>query len=162
MINCSGFDSEKAQVFHRVVAPEYASIVSITDKDLETALRFLVTMATILEEMTRDMKANPAAEVDYNHYARKIKRYEPTYQAMMDDFENTIFGYFYNRRNKDQFIEMLATDGWKYFSVANLNELFSIMVKDHPPIDIEDEVKEPPAIKGDEQTVKDEIKESEK
>ena len=108
------------------------------------------------------MKANPAAEVDYNHYARKIKRYEPTYQAMMDDFENTIFGYFYNRRNKDQFIEMLATDGWKYFSVANLNELFSIMVKDHPPIDIEDEVKEPPAIKGDEQTVKDEIKESEK
>ena len=145
-----------------MVAPEYASIVSITDKDLETALRFLVTMATILEEMTRDMKANPAAEVDYNYYARKIKRYEPTYQAMMDDFENTIFGYFYNRRNKDQFIEMLATDGWKYFSVANLNELFSIMVKDHPPIDIEDEVKEPPAIKGDEQTVKEKVKETPK
>ena len=119
-------------------------------------------MATILEEMTRDMKANPESEVDYSHYARKIKRYEPTYTAMMDDFENTIFGYFYNRRNKDQFIEMLATEGWKYFSVRNLNELFSIMVKDHPPIDIEEEVKEPPAVKADEMTLKEEIKESPK
>ena len=49
-------------------------------------------MATILEEMTLDMVENPTAEVDYKLYARKIKRYEPTFKAMMEDFENTIFG----------------------------------------------------------------------
>ena len=145
-----------------MVAPEYTSIVTITDKDLETAIRFLVTIATILEEMTLDMIENPTADVDYKLYARKIKRYEPTFKAMMDDFENTIFGYFYNRRNKEQFIEMLATEGWKYFSVKNLNELFSIILKDNPPIDIEDEVQEPPVVKQEEPTVVEEIKESPK
>ena len=143
-----------------MVAPEYTSIVTITDKDLETAIRFLVTIATILEEMTLDMIENPTADVDYKLYARKIKRYEPTFKAMMDDFENTIFGYFYNRRNKEQFIEMLATEGWKYFSVKNLNELFSIILKDNPPIDIEEE--EPPVVKQEEPTVVEEIKESPK
>ena len=62
-----------------MVAPEYTSIVTITDKDLETAIRFLVTIATIIEEMTLDMIENPSADVDYQHYARKIKRYEPTF-----------------------------------------------------------------------------------
>ena len=154
VLHCGGFDSEKAAVFHRVVAPEYASIVSITDKDLETAIRFMVIVATILEEMTNDMIEEPSPVIDYQFYKRKIKRYEPTFTAMMDDFENTIFGLFYNRRNKDQFIEMLATDGWKYFSVQNLNELFSIIVKDHPPLD---EVEEPPAAKPEEKP-KEEIK----
>ena len=143
-----------------MVAPEYTSIVTITDKDLETAIRFLVTIATILEEMTLDMIENPTADIDYKLYARKIKRYEPTFKAMMDDFENTIFGYFYNRRNKEQFIEMLATEGWKYFSVKNLNELFSIILKDNPPIDIEEE--ELPVVKQEEPTVVKEVKESPK
>ena len=88
-------------MFHRVVAPEYSSIITITDKDLETALRFMITATTIMEEMTNDIRADPSADVDYKLYARKIKRYEPTFQAMMDDFEDTIFGLFYNRRNKD-------------------------------------------------------------
>ena len=79
VVYCGGFDSEKAKVFHRVVAPEYDSIVTITDKDLNTALRFMVTTATICEEMTRKIIEDPTAEVDYKYYARKIKRYEPTF-----------------------------------------------------------------------------------
>ena len=68
VLKCSGLDSEKATVFHRVVAPEYDTIITITDKDLSTGIRFLVSTATILEEMTRDFVSNPAAEVDYAHY----------------------------------------------------------------------------------------------
>ena len=35
---------------------------------------------------------------------------------------------------------MLAQDGWKYFTIKNLNELFSIMLKRHGTQDIEEEV----------------------
>jgi len=52
---------------------------------------------------------------------------------------------------------MLATEGWKYFSVHNLNELFALMVKDHPPIDIESQIKEPPVIKPEEPIVKKDV-----
>lgn len=45
----------------------------------------------------------------------------------MEDFEDSVFGVFYNRRNRETFVEMLAHEGWKYFQVKNLNELFAIM-----------------------------------
>lgn len=93
----------------------------------------MVSIATILEEMTRDFVDNPSAEVDYAHYKKIIRRYEPTFLAILEDFEDCVFGEFYNRRNKDQFIEMMAQEGWKYFSLQDLNELFSIFVKDYPP-----------------------------
>ena len=48
---------------------------------------------------------------------------------MQEDFEDTVFGTHYNRRNKDTFIELMANQGWKYFQVKNLNELFSIMLE---------------------------------
>ena len=38
---------------------------------------------------------------------------------------------FYNRRNRETFVEMLAHEGWKYFQVKNLNELFAIMFEKH-------------------------------
>jgi len=126
-----GTDHEKAIVFHRVVCPESQDVVSITDKDLASALRFMISTATILEEMTRDMMENPNATIDYKVYEDKIYKYGPTFDGMMEDFECTVFGTHYNRRNKEQFIEMLATDGWKYFTIKNLNELFSIMLQSH-------------------------------
>ena len=45
----------------------------------------------------------------------------------MEDFEDTVFGTHYNRRNRETFVEMLAHEGWKYFQVKNLNELFALM-----------------------------------
>ena len=35
---------------------------------------------------------------------------------------------------------MLAQDGWKYFTIKNLNELFSIMLERHGTQDIVEEV----------------------
>ena len=54
IVHYNGTDYEKAEVFHRVVAPENYDVVSITDKDLSAAMRFMITIATIIEEMTRD------------------------------------------------------------------------------------------------------------
>ena len=42
-----------------------------------------------------------------------------------------MFGTHYNRRVRESFIEILAQEGWKYFSVKNLNELFVIMLQKH-------------------------------
>ena len=47
----------------------------------------------------------------------------------MADFEDSVFGLFYNRRVKETFLEILAHEGWKYFSLVDLNKLFSIMME---------------------------------
>ena len=65
------------------------------------------------------------------------------FNAIMEDFEDSVFGAFYNRRNKEQFVEDMTREGWKYFSVKNLNELFSIFAKEHPPVEI---VEQPPVV----------------
>ena len=49
----------------------------------------------------------------------------------MEDFQDDVFGAFYNRRNREMFCELLAHDGWKYFSLKNLNELFKIKFEEH-------------------------------
>ena len=49
----------------------------------------------------------------------------------MEDFEDSVFGTHYNRRVRDTFIDILAHEGWKYFTVKNLNELFSLMLEKH-------------------------------
>ena len=114
-VHCEGFDSQCSAVFHRIVAPEFDDIISITDRDLQTALRFMIITATILEEMTREMIAHPEVKPNYKVYERKIRKYEPTIDGIIQDFQDTVFGEFLNRRSRDTFIEMLAQEGWKYF-----------------------------------------------
>lgn len=126
-VRCSGYDSEKASVFHRVVAPQQQDVVTITDTDLKEALRFMISTATILEEMERDFIEHPSRTVKYEKYERRIRKYKPTFDGIMLDFEESIFGLFYNRRARETFVEILAHEGWKYFALKNLNELFFIM-----------------------------------
>ena len=135
-VHCMGFESEKSVVFHRVVAPEYQDVVTITDRDLRKSLHFLITAATILEQMTRDILADPSAPVNYKKYQKKVRKYRPTLEGMMERFQDDVFGAFYNRRPRETFIELLATDGWKYFSLKNLNTLFSIMLQEHGTTEI--------------------------
>ena len=77
-LHCSGLDSEKAQVFHRVVAPELDDMVMLSDKDLRKSMYFMITLATILEQMTREIIEDPHSEVDYSTYQHKIEKYQPT------------------------------------------------------------------------------------
>ena len=67
-LHCGGLDSEKAQVFHRVVAPELDDMVMLSDKDLRKSMYFMIICATILEQMTREIIEDPHAEVDYDGY----------------------------------------------------------------------------------------------
>ena len=42
-IYCQGTHTEKATVFHRIVAPEFSDIITITDKDLKIAFVFMIS-----------------------------------------------------------------------------------------------------------------------
>mgnify|MGYP001060123789 CR=1 FL=1 len=102
-------------------------MVTITDTDLKDALRFMISTATILEEMERDFIEYPNRTIKYEKYQKRIRKYKPTFDGIMDDFEESIFGVFYNRRHRETFVDILAHEGWKYFALQNLNELFFIM-----------------------------------
>lgn len=103
-----GTGKEKSEVFIRVVAPEMTQSVNVTDKDLRVALHFMISTATILEEMIRDMIKNPTMGVNWKIYQDKIKKYEPTYEGMLEDFLDNVFGEFSNRASIDHFKFSLA------------------------------------------------------
>ena len=125
-LRCGGDKRDKAEVFHRVVNPEMTTM-TLTDKDLKTALFFMVSIATILEEMTQEMMRQPTMGMNFRDYQLKIKKYKPTYDGMMDDFYDTVFGEFANRISHEDFITNLTASSWKYFEVPNLNEMFALM-----------------------------------
>jgi len=101
--------------------------VNVNDKDLQTTLFFMISTATVLEEMIRDICRHPTMGVNFYAYQQKIRRYKPTYDGMMEDFVDSVFGEYLNKVSKKTFIENLAYQGWKYFHLANLNALFSLM-----------------------------------
>lgn len=94
ILHCHSSDIEKAAVFHRVIAPEYSRSITVRDPDLRTALFFLISCATVLEEMTRDLENGQ--DVDYEKYERKLERYKPTFDGMMNDFLDDLFGEYCN------------------------------------------------------------------
>ena len=127
-INCVGFEIEKAHAFHRVIAPEYNKNVQIQDSDLRTAFFFLVTCVTVIEEMTRDFSAG--REIDYEIYEDKVEKYKPTFEGMLEDFQDELFGEYGNSVDGKQLDERLSQVGWKYFSLRNLNELFALKLQE--------------------------------
>lgn len=50
-LRCSGTDSQKGEVFYRIVQPEMTHRVLVFDKDIKMAIFFLTNLATILEQM---------------------------------------------------------------------------------------------------------------
>ena len=68
----------------------------------------------------------PAMGVNFLIYQERILKYQPTFDGMIEDFNDEIFGEYTNRISKDEFIGNLTSQGWKYFSFNNLKELFSI------------------------------------
>ena len=52
-LKCSGSDSQKAEVFYRVVQPEMTDRILIFDRDIRLAVFFLTCLVTILEFMQR-------------------------------------------------------------------------------------------------------------
>ena len=93
-LKCSGRDSQKAEAFYRVVQPEMGDRVLIFDKDIRMCIFFLCNLATILEFMQRNLRmpGNADAEIDIDYYKRKMDAYERVFDAVIDDFNNSMFG----------------------------------------------------------------------
>ena len=47
-------------------------------------MRFMISIVTIFEEMQQDQIDNPKVKLDYKIYTRKIKKYGPTFDGIMD------------------------------------------------------------------------------
>lgn len=124
---CAGTDTEKAEVFVRVVTPEMQKYIMVSDSDLTTALHFMISLATVLEEMTREMMRNPTLGINFHFYQLKIKKYRPTYDGMIEDFNDNVFGEYSNKVAIEDFVASLSHYGWKYFDFVNLNQLFALM-----------------------------------
>eukprot|EP00354_Favella_ehrenbergii_P004571 CAMPEP_0170458242 /NCGR_PEP_ID=MMETSP0123-20130129/5265_1 /TAXON_ID=182087 /ORGANISM="Favella ehrenbergii, Strain Fehren 1" /LENGTH=76 /DNA_ID=CAMNT_0010722301 /DNA_START=730 /DNA_END=960 /DNA_ORIENTATION=+ len=52
--------------------------------------------------------------------------YERVFDAVIDDFNDSMFGLYSNSVTRVAFQQNLMNDGWKYFELENLNELFSL------------------------------------
>ena len=59
-------------------------------------------------------------------YKEKMNDYEVVFDAVAEEFSNDMFGPFSNSVTRPVFQRQLMSDGWKYFDLNNLNELFSI------------------------------------
>ena len=77
----------------------------------------------------------PNQKLDITKTQWKVAKYEPTIAGILEDFEDSVFGYFYNRRTLECFIDKLTEEGWKYFNVHNLNEMFSIFLEKYGTCD---------------------------
>jgi len=82
---------------------------------MKTAIHFMISTATIIEELTRDMMKNPAMGTNFKIYQDKIRTYEPTYNGMIESFVDEIFGEYSNRISKQEFLTRLSQSGWKFF-----------------------------------------------
>ena len=102
-LKCSGMDSQKAEVFYRVVQPEMGNRVLIFDKDIRMSIFFLTNLATILELMQRNLRKRGDHEIDYMYYKRKMDAYEKVFQAVTDDFNDSMFGQYANSVTRKHF-----------------------------------------------------------
>ena len=55
-----------------------------------------------------------------------MNSYEKVFDSVVEEFNNSMFGEYSNSITRDQFQINLMQEGWKYFDLGNLNELFSI------------------------------------
>ena len=58
LLQCSGTNLEKAKCFYMIVQPSFDAYITYQDKDLQRALHFLISLSTVLEEMTQDMETS--------------------------------------------------------------------------------------------------------
>ena len=102
------------------------SRVIITDKDIRMSIFFLTNLTTILEFMQINMVKNEDESIDLDYYKNKMLDYETVFDSVIEEFNDSMFGFYANSTTRDQFQINLALEGWKYFDFNNLNEFFAI------------------------------------
>ena len=97
------------------------------------ALFFITNLATILlymrTKVSRDGSENLRA-YDIEFFKKKMASYEVVFEAVLAQFNDSMFGSHQNSVSKAEFQAQLAFEGWKYFNVQNLNELFAIKYRE--------------------------------
>jgi len=59
---------------------------------------------------------------------------------MKEDFFDNVFGHFSNKITREDFINNLTVEGWKYFNSENLKEIFTVMLERHGAFDEENQL----------------------
>lgn len=78
--------------------------VLIFDKDIRMCIFFLCNLATILEFMQRNMRINGTSKpLDIDYYKDKMDAYELVFDAVIDDFNDSMFGQYANSIKRDTF-----------------------------------------------------------
>ena len=79
--------------------------VLIFDKDIRMCIFFLCNLATILEFLQRNLRRDilGTSKTDVDYYRRKMDAYERVFDAVIDDFNNSMFGPFANSVTRDVF-----------------------------------------------------------
>ena len=72
--------------------------VLVFDRDIRMAIFFLTNLATILRFMQLNiLKMGETLEtVDLEVYKEKMDSYEEVFDAVIEDFNNSMFGYYSN------------------------------------------------------------------
>ena len=55
-----------------------------------------------------------------------MNTYEVVFDAVIEEFNNDMFGPYANSVDSKSFIRCLGQYGWKYFDKATLNEMFAV------------------------------------
>ena len=95
------------------------------NKDIKTAIFFMISMSTVIEEMTTDLIQSKEMEVNYEKYEDKIHNHKIIYESIYNSFCDSVFGEFANKVKREVFKENLADEGWKYFNSKSLNDIFT-------------------------------------
>lgn len=78
--------------------------VLIFDKDIRMCIFFLCNLATILEFMQRNMRIKGTSKpLDIDYYKDKMDAYELVFDAVIDDFNDSMFGQYANSVKRDTF-----------------------------------------------------------
>ena len=81
-----------------IVQPSFDAYITYQDKDLQRALHFLISLSTVLEEMTQDMERSATLQdeiiVSYEKYAAKIERHAGAYEIVYQAFTDEVFGNY--------------------------------------------------------------------
>ena len=76
--------------------------ITIYDKDIRMAIFFLTNLATILEQMQKEQMDKDKV-VSIEAYMKKMDHYEGVFDAVINDFNDNMFGVYSNSVNRKTF-----------------------------------------------------------
>ena len=79
--------------------------VLVFDNDIRMAIFFLTNLATILRFMQLNIlkMGESIQNIDLEIYKEKMNNYEEVFDAVIEDFNNSMFGYYSNSVSRKNF-----------------------------------------------------------